>query len=109
MKSKDFFNSLGCCAIAVAIVISGYMIASKIEQIPKFPNSLSVSTQDSSQQFGDYLTTYEAAAYLGISDTDVNDLINSGKLDSAIYKDGEICIISKDALQAWVNSQIGNG
>ena len=79
------------------------------EQIPKFPNSLSVSTQESSQQFGDYLTTYEAAAYLGISDTDVNDLINSDKLDSAIYKDGEICIISKQALQEWVNNQIGNG
>ena len=97
MKSKDFFNFLGCCAIAVAIAIS------------EFPNSLSVSTQESSQQFGDYLTTYEAAAYLGISDTDVNDLINSDKLDSAIYKDGEICIISKEALQEWVNSQIGNG
>lgn len=109
MKSKDFFNFLGCCVIAVAIVISGYMISNKIAQIPKFPNSLSVSTQDSSQQYGDYLTMYEAAAYLGISDTDVNDLINSGKLDSTIYKDGEICIISKQALQEWVNNQIGNG
>ena len=54
-----------------------------------------------------FIGTYRL--YLGISDTDVNDLINSGKLDSAIYKDGEICIISKQALQEWVNNQIGNG
>lgn len=107
MKSKDFFNFLGCCVIAVAIVISGYMISNKIAQIPKFPNSLSVSTQDSSQQYGDYLTVYEAAAYLGVSDTDVNNLINSGKLDSAICKVGESYIISKEDLQKWVNSQIG--
>lgn len=109
MKSKDFFNFLGCCVIAVAIVISGYMIANKIAQIPKFPNNLCVSTQDGTQQFGDYLTVYDATAYLGISDIDMNDLINSGKLNSAIYKVGESYIISKEALQEWVNSQIGKG
>ena len=67
-----------------------------------------MSTHDNTQQFGDYLTAYDVAAYLGISSDDTSDLINSGKLDSAIYKDGEICIISKQALQEWVNSQIGN-
>lgn len=96
MKTKDFFNFLGCCVIAVAIVISGYMISNKIAQIPKFPNSLSVSTQDSSQQYGDYLTVYEAAAYLGVSDTDVNNLINSGKLDSAICKSVKAILLAKN-------------
>lgn len=111
MKGKDLLNFLGCCVIAVIIVmaISSYMISNLIPQIPRVPDSLSVSVQDATQQYGNYLTVYEAAAYLGISDTDMNDLINSGKLDSAIYKDGEICIISKQALQEWVNTQIGNG
>ena len=107
MKSKDFFNFLGCCVIAVAIVISSYMISSKIAQIPRFPDNLSVSTRENTQQYGDYLTIHEVAAYLGISSDEASDLINSGKLNSAIYRDGEICIISKQALQEWVNAQIG--
>ena len=35
MKNKDIFNFAGCCVIAVAIIISGYMIASKVAQIPR--------------------------------------------------------------------------
>lgn len=107
MKGKDFFDFAGCCVIAVAIIIAGYMIASKIAQIPKFPENLSVSTHDNSQQFGDYLTVYDVAGYLGISSEDASDLIDSGKLDAAIYKNGGIYIISKQALQEWINSQLG--
>ena len=83
------------------------MIANKIAQIPEFPYNLNVSTHDDTHQFGDFLSIYDVSGYLGITYDEAENLINSGELDSTIYRNGEICIISKQALQEWVNSQTG--
>ena len=108
MKHEGIFHFLGACVIAAAIVISAVIIADKIPGPAQFPSELTVSTGDSSQQFGDYLSTYEASAYLGIATDSFMNLIHSGQLDSAIYQVGKDYIISKQALQDWVDSQIGS-
>ena len=107
MKNEGLFHFLGCCVIAASIVVSGAIIANKLPETAQFPTSLSVSTSDGTHQFGDYLSTYEASAYLGIATDSVMELIQSGELDSAIYKVDKDYIISKQALQEWVDSKIG--
>ena len=108
MKNEGLFHFLGCCVIAAAIVVSGVIIANKLPETARFPTSLSVSTSDGAQQFGDYLFTYEASAYLGIADESLMELIRSGELDGAIYRVGEDYIISRQALREWADSRIGS-
>ena len=108
MKKDGLFHFLGCCVIAAAIVVSGVIIANKLPETTQFPSSLSVSTSDSTQQFGDYLSTYEASAYLRIETDNLMELIQSGELDGAIYQVGEDYIISRQALREWVGSRIGS-
>lgn len=108
MKTEGIFHFLGCCVIAAAIVVSGALIASRLPETALFPSSLSVSTSDGAQQFGDYLSPYEASAYLNIPVEELLELIESGQLDSAVYQTGESCIISRQALQAWIDSRIGS-
>ena len=108
MKHEGLFHFLGCCVIAAAIVVSGVIIANKLPETAQFPSSLNVSTSDGTQQFGDYLSTYEASAYLHITHNSLMDLIRSGELDETIYKVGEDYIISRQALQEWADSRIGS-
>ena len=108
MKNEGLLHFLGCCVIAAAIVVSGVIIANKLPETAQFPTSLSVSTNDGTQQFGDYLSTYEASAYLGIKTSNLMELIQSGELDGAIYKVGEDYIISRQALREWADSRIGS-
>lgn len=102
MKNNELFRFLGDCIIAVAIIVAGCIIAFHLPDTTKVPSSLSVSTQSSQTQFGDYLSRYDVAGYLGISSDEADKLIDSGAIDSAIYKIGETYIISKSALQEWV-------
>ena len=108
MKKDGLFHFLGCCVIAAAIVVSGAIIANKLPETAQFPSSLSVSTSDGTQQFGDYLSTYEASDYLHIAHNSLMDLIRSGELDEAIYKVGEDYIISRQVLREWADSRIGS-
>ena len=108
MKRSDILNFLGSCVIAIAIVAAGCIIAGKLPETVQFPTNLNVSTQDGTQQFGDYLSIYEASAYLRISDLELKGLIESGELDSAVYKIGDSCLISRQALQDWADSKIGS-
>ena len=102
MKSDGLLKFLGNCIIAVAIIVASCIIAFHLPDTTRIPASLSVNTQSEQAQFGDYLSRYEVAGYLGISSDEADRLIDSGAMDSAIYKIGETYIISKSAMQKWV-------
>lgn len=102
MKSEGLLKFLGDCMIAVAIIAAGCIIAFHLPDTTRITSSLNVNTQSEQAQFGDYLSRHEAAAYLGISSEEADRLIDSGAMDSAIYKIGDTYIIGKSALQKWV-------
>lgn len=84
------------------------MISFNLPDTTYVPSSLIVNTQSDPIQFGDYLSPDEVAAYLGITSDEADRLIESGAIDSAIYKVGETYIISKSALQEWVELGLSN-
>lgn len=102
MKNDGLLKFLGNCIIALAIIIASCIIAFHLPDTTTVPSTLNVSTQSGQIQFGDYLSRYDVAGYLGISSEEADKLIDSGAMDSAIYKIGETYIISKSALQKWV-------
>ncbi len=90
------------------MIVAGCIIAFHLPDTTRVPSHLSVSTQSVQDQFGDYLDRNEVSAYLGITDEEADRLIESGAMDSAIYKVGETYIISKSALQEWVERGLSN-
>ena len=102
MKNDGLLKFLGNCIIALAIISASSIIAFHLPDTTTVPSTLNVSTQNGQIQFGDYLSRYDVAGYLGISSEEADKLIDSGAMDSAIYKIGETYIISKSALQKWV-------
>lgn len=108
MKHDGLLKFLGNCVIAAAIIAAGCIIAFHLPDTTTVPSSLSVNTQNTQEQFGDYLSRYDVAGYLGISSDEADRLIDSGAMDSAIYKIGETYIISKSALQKWVELGLSN-
>ena len=107
MKNDGLLHFFGNCVLGVAIIIAACIIAFHLPDTTQVPSSLSVDTRNGQIQFGDYLSRYEIAEYLGIDSDEADRLIESGAIDSAIYKVGETYIISKQALSELVNSQIG--
>lgn len=106
MKNSGLCNFLGCCVIAVAILASGIIIAHNLPDTTEVPNRFGVSVDGEKAAFGDFLSESEAAAYLGLTNEDITQLLESGELDSAVYKVGENYIISRQALQEWAESKI---
>ena len=108
MKNNGLWIFLGCCVLASAIGYAGNEIAGQLPERADIPQSLYVTTneQRKSQEFGDYLTIYEAAQYLGISQDDIEELIESGEWDPVAYTMGDSCIISKAAVQEWVETKL---
>ncbi len=107
VKNDGLLNFFGNCVLGVAIIVASCIIAFNLPDTTQVPSSLSVNTQNGQIQFGDYLSYHEVAVYLGISSDEADRLIESGAIDSAIYKVGETYIISKQALSELVNSKIG--
>jgi len=108
MKNDGLLKFFGDCVIGVAIIVAGCIIAFNLPDTTQVPSNLSVNTQSVQGQFGDYLSRYEVSSYLGITSDEADRLIESGAMDSAIYKVGETYIISKSALQEWVESGLSN-
>ena len=109
MKNDGLLKFFGDCVIGVALIIAACIIASNLPDTTLVPSNFSVNTQSGQGQFGDYLSRSEVAAYLGISSDEADRLIESGAMDSAIYNVGETYIISKSALQEWVDLGLSNG
>ena len=85
-KNFDFSIFLGCCVISVGIIIAGWLISKEMPNTTQVPSNIAVTTTDAANgQFGEYLSEYQVAAYLGITDEDVSVLVESlkktGELD----------------------------
>lgn len=106
---KDFDISLflGCCVISAGIIIAGWFISKELPDTTHVPSSLAVTTTDSTYgQFGEYLSQYEVAAYLGITDGDVASLIKSGELDGVSTKLGANYVFVKSKVDEWMENRV---
>ena len=106
-KSFDISLFLGCCVISTGIVIAGWLISKELPDTTHVPSSLAVTTTDSAYgQFGEYLSQYEVAAYLGITDEDVESLIKSGELDGVSTKLGANYVFVKSKVDEWMENRV---
>lgn len=108
MKNDGPWIFFGCCVLAASLFYAGYTIADHLPDRPNIPNSLYVTTneQGAVKEFGDYLSTDEAAEYLNLSRKDVENLIESGEWGQVVYMVDDSYIISKTALQEWADEKI---
>lgn len=109
MKNFNLSTFWGCCIISIGIVVAGWLISKELPDTAKFPSNLAVTTTNVEYGgFGDYLSTHEVAAYLGVTDEDVAALMNVGELDSVCTKINANYVFSKEALKEWIDSRIKN-
>ena len=106
-KNFDLSTFLGCCVISIGIIIAGWLISRELPDTTHVPASLAVTTTDSGYgQFGEYLSQFELAAYLGITDEDVTTLINAGELDGVSTKLGANYVFVKGKVDEWMESKV---
>lgn len=106
MKKFNLALFLGCCVIGVCIVISANIISTNLPGTTHVPSSLYVTTSDTVSEFKDYLSVYEVAAFLSISSEDASNLIASGEFDTFGTKIGNSFVVSKIALEGWINNRL---
>ena len=106
MKDFNLSQFLGCCVIGISIVVAGWLISKEMPNTTQVPSNLSVVTQAQDEQYGNYLSKYEVAAYLGITDEDVDQLFASGKLDGTYTVAGANYIFSREKLDEWVENRL---
>ena len=107
MKNFNLSQFLGCCVISIAIIISGWLISKELPNTTQVPSNLSVTTKTMDERYGNYLSKYEVAAYLNITDEDVDTLLNSGELEGTYTVAGANYVFSRKKLDTWVTSRIG--
>ncbi len=106
-KNFDMSLFLGCCVISVGIIIAGWLISKELPETTRVPASLAVTTTNVDyNQFGEYLSKNEVAAYLGITDEDVNVLIEDGEFDNVSTKLGANYVFIKSALDEWMQNRM---
>jgi len=113
MKNNGLWIFLGCCVIASAIAYAGKEIADHLPDTPDIPESLYVRTgEQGGEEYGDYLSVYEAAEYLNLSNEKIEELIESGEWERVAYPVENLYtghvqyIISKAAVQEWADGKI---
>lgn len=106
MKNFNLAQFLGCCVISIGIIIAGWMISKELPGTTQVPSSLSVVTQTADEQYGPYLSIYEVAAYLKISNEDVGTLLHTGQLDGTYTAAGDSYVFSREKLDEWVANRI---
>ncbi len=108
MKINGLWIFLSCCVLSSGIAYAGQEIACQLPESADIPQSLYVTTneQGKSQEFGDYLSIYEAAEYLNLSQENVEELIESGEWDPVAYPVNDQYIISKTAVQDWLETKL---
>ena len=106
MKNFNLSQFLGCCVIAVSIIIAGSYISGEIPDTTQVPNSLYVETQNQYEQYANCLSESDVAEYFNIGVEDVYELLNSGELDGTYTMVGERYIFSREKLDEWVKNSI---
>ena len=109
-KNFDMSLFLGCCVISIGIIIAGWLISKELPDTTRVPSNLAVTTTDVAYgQFGEYLSNHQVAAYLGITDEDVNALVESliktGELDSVSTEIGANRVFVKSRLDEWMDNR----
>lgn len=107
MKSFNLSQFLGCCVISVGIIVAGWFISEELPDTTQVPSSLSVVTKTMDELYGNYLSEYEVAAYLHITEEDVDKLLGSGELEGTYTVAGASYVFSREKLDEWVKKQIG--
>ena len=110
-KNFDISVFLGCCVISIGIIIAGWLISKELPNTTHVPSSLAVTTAETTYgQYGEYLSKYEVAAYLGITDEDVAALVESfiktGELDKISTEIGANRVFIKSKLDEWMENRV---
>ncbi len=108
MKNFNWAVFFGCCVIGISIFLSGKMIAGNMPGTTHVPSSLSVTTTDSTMRFSEYMSEYEAAAFLMMNTDDFISFIKTGELDGTFTKIKGNYVFKKDKLEEWINKRIDN-
>lgn len=104
MKNFNLSLFLGCCIISIGIVIAGLLIAYHLP--PVISGSFSGTITDGTPQFGDYLSEYEASAFLSMNTNDFIIFIQSGELQGTYTVIQGNNVFSKEKLSQWVEARI---
>lgn len=107
MKIFNISQFLGCCVISIGIIIAGWLISKELPNTTHIPSNLSVVSQTQDELYGNYLSKYEVAAYLRITDEDVDKLFHSGELEGTYTVAGANYVFSREKLDEWVENRIG--
>ena len=110
MKNFDLSHFLGCCVIGASIVAAGWLIGRELPDTPHIPSNLSVTSsgfREKDESFGKYLSEYEVAAYLSITDEDVELLLSQGELEGTYLSAGSSRMFSREKLDEWVENRLG--
>lgn len=107
MKNFNLSQFLGCCVVSIGIVVAGWLISKELPNTTQVPSNLSVITQTQDEIFGKYLSKYEVAVYLRITDEDVDKLFNSGELEGTYTLAGAKYVFSREKLDEWIENRIG--
>lgn len=114
MKNFSLSTFLGLCVLGVCLLVglvfSGWIIAQELPDTTQIPDMLAIQPVDQqNQSYGDYLSLQQAASYLGVRETDIEDLMQSGELEGIYTKIDRYYIFSKAKLQQWVDKRIVEG
>jgi len=106
MKNFNLSLFLGCCVISIGIIVAGFVIANQLP--PVISGSFSGYVTDGTQQFGEYMSEYEASAFLGMITDDFIEFVQSGELKGTYTVVQENYVFSKDKLAEWMKNRIEN-
>ena len=97
---------LGCCMVALSILVAGLVIA---RQIPdslhgSLHGSFSGTLIDSGGSFREFMSEWEAANFLMISDRELERIIESGELSGtyAVFQVERIILRASERSREWV-------
>lgn len=92
MKNSVFVSIAivaGCLLLCVSILYSAHTITVCLDELLYSVNGLRDNPTNNSEEYGDFMSIYIAAAYLKIDVDELNSLLESGELDGTYFKTNE--------------------
>lgn len=106
MKNFNWSLFLSSCVIGIAIVIAGRIISINLPDTTIVPNNLYVTTDSGVSESDEYMSVYEASAFLMMNTDDFIAFINSGELDKTFTVIQGNYVFSKKNLTQWIDGRI---
>lgn len=103
MKNFSLSTFLGCCVISLGIIVAGVLISSKIPPV-NVPSSFTL--KETAWEYDDYMSQYEAAAFLKIDADTFTGMMRSGQLlgTYTVVEGGSV--FSREKLSQWIEDRI---